>query len=109
MQPLPDSVAVDNKYAVDIAADHPATDGHFPGHPLIPGVVILEYVRVAMQEMNSSLTLRRFGRVKFSQPLLPGNRLNISIAPKGNDVYRFTCTDAASKTIASGEFAAERK
>ena len=56
-----------------IGHEHPALPGHFPGAPVVPGVVLLERVLAAigatMGEADGPL---RLPRVKFMQPLLPG-------------------------------------
>jgi len=31
-----------------IAKDHPAYEGHFPGHPLLPGVVLIAEAMAAL-------------------------------------------------------------
>ena len=55
---------------VRIAANHPALPGHFPGQPLVPGVILLEQVALALRAWRD----QRLGRVleaKFVAPLLP--------------------------------------
>lgn len=99
MLPLPDY-----RYEVDIPVNHSATDGHFAAKPLLPGVVILEHVRLALCESNAQLRLGRFVRVKFTTPLLPNNRLFIILTKKNDKLYRFFCTDANENSIATGEF-----
>lgn len=99
----------DYRYSVVIEANHPTTDGHFVGKPLVPGVVILEHVRVALSEWDARMKLSRFARVKFSTPLLPDNQLQISLSKKNDSQYRFVCVDANESTIASGDFFAMPK
>jgi 3-hydroxymyristoyl/3-hydroxydecanoyl-(acyl carrier protein) dehydratase len=56
--------------SVRIAANHPALPGHFPGQPLVPGVILLEQVALALRAWRN----QRLGRVleaKFVAPLLP--------------------------------------
>lgn len=56
--------------SVRIAANHPALPGHFPGQPLVPGVILLEQVALALRAWRD----QRLGRVleaKFVAPLLP--------------------------------------
>lgn len=89
-----------------IQDSHPATEGHFVGNPLVPGVVILDYVRQALAQMDESLVMQRFSRVKFTRPLTPGNNLAVRISARDAGSYRFACTDAANSSIASGEFSA---
>jgi 3-hydroxymyristoyl/3-hydroxydecanoyl-(acyl carrier protein) dehydratase len=56
-----------------IAKDHPSLPGHFPGRPIVPGVVVLDRVLEAI-EASTQLPLGplRLPQVKFVQPLLPG-------------------------------------
>ncbi len=60
-----------------IAADHPALAGHFPGHPVVPGVVVLERVAAALTAWRG----QRVGglEVKFLQPLRPDEEVRIEL------------------------------
>ncbi len=54
-----------------IDAAHPALPGHFPGRPLVPGVVMLEQVAQALRAWRGQ-RLARVAEAKFLAPLLPG-------------------------------------
>lgn len=75
---------------VDIAPDHPAFAGHFPGQPVLPGVVLLSLV---MQALDAQPALReRIGatpcidQVKFLQPVGPGARVRVALQVQGRGV-----------------------
>ena len=64
-----------------IPADHPSLPGHFPGRPIVPGVVVLERVLEAIEAAHGSLQAPlRLPQVKFAQPLLPGEQADIVLA-----------------------------
>lgn len=56
----------------EVAAAHPCLPGHFPGKPLVPGVVILDHVVAALEAAHGPLGALRLPQVKFLQPLRPG-------------------------------------
>lgn len=60
-----------------IAADHPSLAGHFPGHPVVPGVVVLERVVEAIEAGHGPLGALRLPQVKFVRPLLPGDAARV--------------------------------
>ncbi|MEO7115003.1 MAG: hypothetical protein ABIZ18_04020 [Caldimonas sp.] len=66
---------------VEIAANHPAFDGHFPGHPLLPGVALVaEVIEAARAEPALADCIGaspRIDVVKFLVPVLPGAQLTI--------------------------------
>lgn len=63
-----------------IAADHPCLAGHFPGRPLVPGVVLLEQVLHAV-EVHAGIEAGalRLPQVKFIAPLLPGQIARVAL------------------------------
>ncbi|UNK48444.1 hypothetical protein MNR01_11795 [Lysobacter sp. S4-A87] len=63
-----------------IAADHPCLPGHFPGRPLVPGVVLLDHVIAEIEAGHGPLPPLGLPQVKFLQPLLPGEEAHIEIA-----------------------------
>jgi len=56
---------------VVVMADHPCLPGHFPGQPVVPGVVLLDRVAGCL-ERGGHGRLGRISAVKFLAPMLPG-------------------------------------
>ena len=62
-----------------IPPDHPSLPGHFPGRPLVPGVVLLDRVIAVIEAQYGALGPLRLPQVKFVQPLLPGESARIEL------------------------------
>lgn len=61
-----------------IPEDHPAMPGHFPGHPLVPAVVIMDRVVLAFEEeFGIKLENFAFPQIKFLVPMFPNNEFDI--------------------------------
>jgi 3-hydroxymyristoyl/3-hydroxydecanoyl-(acyl carrier protein) dehydratase len=61
-----------------VTADHPSLPGHFPGSPLVPGVVLLEQVALALRAWRGE-RLARVQEAKFVAPLLPEQQSQITL------------------------------
>lgn len=88
--------------------------GHFPGHPVMPGVMIIE----AMAQSAAVLAIHSLGAeaegkivyfmtisgAKFRRPVTPGDvlRLEITVERARKTVWRFT-----GRATVNGELAAE--
>jgi 3-hydroxyacyl-[acyl-carrier-protein] dehydratase len=87
---------------VTIGADHPSLAGHFPGHPVVPGVVMLGEIMNAIREMaKGTIEFVGMPSAKFISPLNPGEPLTIRLDQQGDGTTEFTCT-TGSRLIASG-------
>jgi 3-hydroxymyristoyl/3-hydroxydecanoyl-(acyl carrier protein) dehydratase len=65
-----------------VSPAHPALPGHFPGHPLVPGVMLLEQVALALRAWRDE-RLVRVAEAKFMAPLLPGERAELILGEAG--------------------------
>ena len=84
-----------------VSAEHPALAGHFPGSPVVPGVVLLEEVlRVARAE-DAAVSIVGVDGVKFLRPLLPQQPFTVQLAPEHDARWRFECR-LAGERIAIG-------
>jgi 3-hydroxyacyl-[acyl-carrier-protein] dehydratase len=75
-----------------ISADHPSLPGHFPGAPIVPGVVILDEVLAALTEWRKDSRVTIISLVKFLVPLKPEQPFSICFAasehPKNEVAFR---------------------
>jgi 3-hydroxymyristoyl/3-hydroxydecanoyl-(acyl carrier protein) dehydratase len=62
-----------------IGADHPSLPGHFPGEPIVPGVVILDEIIAALNEWRADSRLAAIQSVKFLRPLKPAQPFTIHL------------------------------
>ena len=75
---------------VEIVAplDHPSYAGHFPGHPVVPGVVLLDLIVDAVARGAP----RRVGHVKFHRVVEPGAAFTLRYRIEGPSLT-FRCQD----------------
>jgi 3-hydroxymyristoyl/3-hydroxydecanoyl-(acyl carrier protein) dehydratase len=93
---------------LDVPRDHPAFAGHFPGHPILPGVVLLaEAMAVIEAATATSACDWTIDSAKFLGAVEPGARLAIThvIQPSGG--VRFEIREA-ERLVASGALSRRR-
>jgi 3-hydroxyacyl-[acyl-carrier-protein] dehydratase len=74
-----------------IAAEHPALVGHFPGMPIVPGVVLLdEMLQTLAAQDGAAGTVWRIGAAKFVKLVRPGELLTLAHEQLDNGSIRFS-------------------
>ena len=92
-----------------IAAEHPALPGHFPGDPLVPGVMLLARVAEALRARFPHCAPGELLHARFHIPLRPGEPFAIEVRQEEGrarfEVRRTGREGAPEVVIASGEWA----
>src|SRR5215510_11313206 len=79
--------------SIYIAPDAPYLRGHFPGRPILPGVVQLWLVvEHLVGEVGSSLFLRSIKFARLRQLVVPGDRLDVAFRPAADSYMRADIT-----------------
>jgi 3-hydroxymyristoyl/3-hydroxydecanoyl-(acyl carrier protein) dehydratase len=90
--------------ALVIPADHPALPGHFPGNPVVPGVLLLGHVAAALERARGPLRVAAIRQAKFLAPLRPGESCAIAFTDASPGEVRFECRSGA-RVLARGALA----
>ena len=107
---VPDSTAIGIK---NVSMNEPFFQGHFPGHPIMPGVLIIEAMAQTSAILVIETTGKRTGAVvyfmtieqaRFRQPVFPGDQLELHVEKKRNrgNVWKFS-----GKATVEGKLMAE--
>lgn len=93
---------------IAVARDHPAFAGHFPGQPVLPGVVLLgEVLELLLREAPAALGPQpQVSAVKFLAPVRPGASLEIRWTAPGAQRLRFEVWRHAEGDPPQGQLAA---
>lgn len=88
-----------------IAANHPSLPGHFPGAPIVPGVVILDEILAAFAEWRVDSRVSVVRTVKFLASLKPEQPFTIFLSTdkctKGEVDF---CCRVGNRVIVEGRF-----
>ena len=71
----------------NVTINEPFFQGHFPGHPIMPGVLIIEAVApaggiLALKAMGGEKRIAYFAGIdncKFRRPVVPGDQLRLEV------------------------------
>jgi len=97
-------VKVTQAGVIRVGPDHPSLPGHFPGAPVVPGVVLLE---AALARVLDDLPERE-GRppvlaavmmAKFLRVVLPGEEIAVAYELAGDDRVRFVASRAGEAVL----------
>ena len=103
----------------NVSVNEPFFEGHFPGHPVMPGVLVLE----ALAQASAILAYRSTGfdpaqkvtylmaidAAKFRRPTVPGDRLELEVEVlrfKGANMKTRGVAKVDGEVVAEGEFLA---
>ena len=86
---------------LSISPLHPAFAGHFPGTPIVPGVVLLDEALHALAGAGAESTTCEIAAAKFHSPVRPGETLTLEhqICADGSIQFVIRTVD---RTVASG-------
>jgi 3-hydroxyacyl-[acyl-carrier-protein] dehydratase len=75
------------EWPLSVDMTHPSLPGHFPGQPLVAGVILLEQVALALHAWRGH-RLTRVLEAKFVAPLLPEEIAMLRLGDVPNTVTR---------------------
>jgi len=85
---------------LSIAVDHPAFAGHFPGAPVVPGVVLLDEAMFAIGAATG-IARNRVAWAKFLRPVRPGEALVVRFSVDAGGAVGFEIATGVHK-VATG-------
>ena len=91
-----------------IPAIHPSLPGHFPGNPVVPGVVILNEIIRIIEEENSGLAVIGIRSVKFIEPLRSEVAVTLCANQKNTETMDVVC-EKDGKVVVKGQFVLSSK
>ncbi len=86
-----------------VPSSHPSLPGHFPGTPIVPGVVLLAMVhKHACQSLGFAEGASRWRRIKFLRPVLPDQRVIVELDGQ-MDQFSFAIMTTSGEPVARGK------
>lgn len=111
MEPNVRAVGIKN-----VTVNEPFFQGHFPGNPIMPGVLIVEamaqlagVLAFSSGMQSSSVYFMSIEKAKFRKPVVPGDqvKLEIKVLQQRGNVWRFSGLALVDdKVVSESEFTA---
>lgn len=93
-----------------VSPDEPAFEGHFPEHPILPGVMQIEAMRQAslvalatLGDWGHMTYMHHMAKAKFRSPVAPGDRLDVTaqIVEQSDEAVTLVCAATVDGKVTS--------
>lgn len=93
----------ETRLTLQLPAQHPSYAGHFPGRPIVPGVLLLQAVVQAAQALRGGAdgAVPDIPVCKFSASLPPGATVDLTLVAEAGGGLSFRVSQAG-QPVASG-------
>jgi 3-hydroxyacyl-[acyl-carrier-protein] dehydratase len=98
-----------------VPTDSPWFLGHFPGEPILPGIALIDLAQQAIIQaaavIGEKITLETLKRVRFTQPVRPGDSLKLNVVSEevsGKTFFNFKIAHEEN-IVCSGLIGAKKK
>jgi 3-hydroxymyristoyl/3-hydroxydecanoyl-(acyl carrier protein) dehydratase len=105
----------EQRFVWQVPLAHPSFAGHFPGHPILPGVVLLDHAMAFAQaaaagqgQAGGDWAACTVSQTKFLSPVAPGETLTFVLNPDQRGGWRFAIQAADARAVASGSLTAQQ-
>ena len=61
-----------------VPLEHPSLPGHFPGSPIVPGVLLMTEIFALLRAAHPGLRVGALEQAKFMRPVRPGEPVTLS-------------------------------
>jgi beta-hydroxyacyl-ACP dehydratase FabZ len=100
----------------NVTINEPFFQGHFPGNPIMPGVLVIEAMaqiggilaRLSVPETleskkDNAIYFAAIDKVKFRKPIVPGDQIIFELSPirKGNRIWKMKGKAMVNNVIAA--------
>jgi 3-hydroxyacyl-[acyl-carrier-protein] dehydratase len=78
----------------EVPPSHPAFEGHFPGHPVLPAVAVLAMILEAVRaERGPQAWISSIPSARWRRPIRPGDVVEVGLAatPQGQLRFEVRC------------------
>lgn len=81
-----------DEYTIRFNKSHPIFSGHFPEHPIVPGVCIVQIAEeLAVRTFRHPIRFMAIHNLKFRQPITPDQYVTISIEKVEESICNVQC------------------
>lgn len=82
-----------------VAEQHPSTQGHFPGHPIVPGAYLAAVVEQLILEDRPTMRVASLRKIKFLKPLAPGVKAQLKYQYIDEHKIKFSISAGADRIL----------
>jgi len=93
----------DGQVSFVLDSEHFLFDEHFPGFPVVPASLIMEFINLCVAERYTQEGVKfSISNAKFLNPMVPGNTYTCKFKVRSSEALFFSISDDAGKDYNKG-------